>query len=221
MLKFLISVFVLLLAGKSYAEGFDNTEYDLYKETQFANGFALIKDSYGKRLSPQHDEKNYADGIMHASVLFGEMDLLNIKKQVIEKMDDSDIKKDEEGIWRPLYDGVRKSHGHQYDALYGWVYWLIFNPQADYSVIGAPQTDYLVNMAILTAISCADVPYWHNKIFACMTQKLPPEQQTTYQTSWISATDECQAEYATHISKMSADIYQKLKVLPQYQKDNR
>ena len=89
MLKFLISVFVLLLAGKSYAEGFDNTEYDLYKETQFANGFALIKDSYGKRLSPQHDEKNYADGIMHASVLFGEMDLLNIKKQVIEKMDDS------------------------------------------------------------------------------------------------------------------------------------
>lgn len=215
--SFLLVALLSLSACNSHIEGFDNTPYDLYNESQFANGFALIKDNYGKRLDPNHNEQNYADGIMHASVMFGEMDLLDIKKKVIARADNPDLEKDEEGIWRPLYDGVRQSHGHRYDPLYGWVYWLIFNPQADKSKIGS-NNDPLTDISITTAMSRADVSYWHNKIYACMTETIPSGEQVSYQTSWMSATEKCQKEYTDAIEKIAAEIYPKLKDLPQYQK---
>ena len=41
-------------------------------------------------------------------------------------IEDPDNKNDEEGCWRPLYDGVRQSHGHGYNMIDAWVYWFIF-----------------------------------------------------------------------------------------------
>lgn len=214
--KFLFAALCVLAACKPQNVSFESTAYDLYKESQFANGFALIKDDYGKRMEPDYDGHDYAEGIMNSSVMFGEMDLSEIKKQVIARMDEPEAEKDEEGIWRPLYDGVRKSHGHPYNRLTGWVYWLIFNPQADKSKIGASD-DPLIDIAITTAMSRANVPYWHSKILACMSEKIPASEQTTYQVSWVDATHECQKEYVNAIEKIAAEIYPQLKTLPQYQ----
>ena len=83
-------------------------------------------------------------------------------------MDNPDNKNDEEGCWRPLYDGVRQSHGHGYNMIDAWVYWFIFNPQVDYSVIGGPKTDGLTDVAIVTAMSRADAAYWHEKTMSCL-----------------------------------------------------
>lgn len=55
--KILLPILFLLWACNDQIKGFDDTNYDLYKESQFANGFALIKDQYGKRLDPHHNEK--------------------------------------------------------------------------------------------------------------------------------------------------------------------
>ena len=217
--KLSVILTVLLLACKPQIKDFDNTTYDLYLESQFANGFALIKDNYGKRLDPHYNGHNYADGIMNASVMFGEMDLLSIKDKVIArmKMPETDILQNEEGIWRPLYDGVRQSHGHRYDKLSGWVYWIIFNPQVDYERIGADKSDGLTGIAILTAVSRAKVSYWHNQILTCMQKQLTPEQAADLHESWMDAIRICQKEYADKISGMAAEIYPKLKELPQYQ----
>ncbi len=218
MIKYkILAILLLLLSCKPQTKGFDSTAYDLYKESQFANGFALIKDDYGKRMVPHNDQNNYADGITHASVMFGEMDMLNIKKQVIAQMDNPKSASDDEGIWRPLYDGVRQSHGHEYEPLYGWVYWLIFNPQADKSLIGV-ENDPLIDISILTAMSRAKVDYWHNKIFTCMKNKLPQEELAAYKTSWIKVSDECQKEYVEIITQISKEIYLQLKKLPQYKR---
>lgn len=218
--QILLIALITLLSCKPQINGADNTVYDLYQESQFANGFALIKDDYGKRLDPNYDGHNYADGIMNASVMFGEMDLLSIKQQVIDrmKMNEADILQDEEGIWRPLYDGVRQSHGHGYDRLSGWVYWLIFNPQVDYERIGADKSDGLTGIAILTAVSRMKVPYWHNQILTCMQKQLTPEQAEDLNEAWMDATEVCQKEYADLISNMAAEIYPRLKLLTQYQK---
>lgn len=217
--KIFLPVLFLLWACDNQIQGFDSTSYDLYKESQFANGFALIKDQYGKRLDPHHDEKNYADGIMNASIMFGEMDLLKIKKQVIAQMDNPDNENDEEGIWRPLYDGVRQSHGHGYNMIDAWVYWFIFDPQVDYSVIGAPKTDGLTGIAIVTAVSRADVAYWHEKTMTCLKNKMTPQEMQTLHESWPDKTKECMQEYTNIISDMAAQIYPKLKTLPQYKLD--
>ena len=215
--KFLIVCLFFLVACKPQIEGFDNTSYDLYKESQFANGFALIKDNYGKRLDPQDDEKNYIDGIMNASVMFGEMDLLAIKKQVIARMDNPDIEHDEEGIWRPLYDGVRRSHGHAYRLIDAWVYWFIFNPQIDKTQI-EKKGDFLINIAITTAMSRADVAYWHKKTIACLTTKMTRQEMQSLHETWPDKTKECMQDYNTIINDMAVKAYQKLKTLPQYQK---
>lgn len=219
MMKYKTFLFILLLlwACDDRIKGFDSTYYDLYKESQFANGFALIKDQYGKKLDPHHDEKNYADGIMNASVMFGEMDLLEIKKQVISLIDSSDIINNEEGCWRPLYDEVRQSHGHRYDMIDAWVYWFIFNPQVDYSVVGGPKTDGLVDIAIVTAMSRADVAYWHKNIIACLKNKMTPQEMKTLHETWPDKTKECTQEYTNIINDIAAQIYPKLKTLPQYQ----
>lgn len=214
--KIFLPILFLLWACDNQIKGFDSTSYDLYKESQFANGFALIKDQYGKRLDP--NEKNYADGIMNASIMFGEMDLLKIKKQVIAQMDNPD-KNDEEGIWRPLYDGVRQSHGHGYNMIDAWVYWFIFDPQVDYSVIGAPKTDSLTNIAVVTAMSRANVAYWHKKTIACLKSKMTPQEIQTLHESWPDRTKECMQEYTSIINNMAAQIYPKLKTLPQYKLD--
>ena len=209
-----------LLACKPQTQGVDNTEYDLYKESQFANGFALIKDDYGKRLNPKHDELNYVDGIMNASVMFGEMDLLSIKKQVIAKMDasDSEIQKDEEGIWRPLYDGVRHSHGHGYRMLDAVAYWLIFNPQVDRKLWDG-NADYdiaLADIAVVTAVSRMDIPYWHQKITSCTeTELVTPEQQSDLQLL-IENTQKCMKDYDKTIQNIVKKIYPKIKALPEY-----
>ena len=215
--KTLFSVLFLLCACNNQIKGFDNTYYDLYKESQFANGFALIKDQYGKKLDPYHDEKNYADGIMNASVMFGKMDLLKIKRQIIAQMDNLDNKNDEEGIWKPLYDGVRQSHGHGYSMIDAWVYWFIFDPQVNYSVVGESETDGLINIAILTAMSRADVAYWHKRTIACLKNKMTPEEMQNLHETWPDKTKECMKEYTNIISDMAAKIYPKLKTLPQYQ----
>lgn len=216
--KLFLILIIFLLSCKPQPNGVENKAYDLYLESQFANGFALIKDDYGKRLQPNYDGRNYADGIMHASVMFGEMDLLDIKGKVIErmKMRPEDILKDEEGIWRPLYDGVRQSHGHGYDRLAGWVYWIIFNPQVDYERIGADKSDGLTGISILTAVSRMKVPYWHNQILTCMKKQLTPEQAADLHESWMDATMMCQKEYADLINNIAAEIYPKLKELSQY-----
>ena len=211
-----LSILFLLLACDNQIKGFDSTYYDLYKESQFANGFALIKDQYGKRLDPHHNEKNYADGIMNASIMFGEMDLLNIKKQAIARMDNLDNKNDEEGIWKPLYDGVRQSHGHGYNMIDAWVYWFVFDPQVDYSVIGASKTESLVGIAILTAVSRANVKYWHGKTIKCLKSKMTTQEMQTMHESWPNKTKECMQEYTNIINNMAAQIYPKLKTLPQY-----
>lgn len=213
-LFFLIILFALS-ACKPQIKDFDNTAYDLYQESQFANGFALIKDQYGKRLDPNHDEHNYPDGIMNASVMFGEMDLLDIKKQVISRMNIPNIEKDDEGIWRPLYDGVRKSHGHGYKKIEGWVYWLIFNPQVDKAKIG-PANEPLIDIAIVTAMSRANVSYWHKKIMDCMKKQIQPEQLEDLHVSWMPATEVCQKEYVDMVSNIAAGIYPKIQELPQY-----
>ena len=215
--KIFLPILFLLWACDNQIKGFDSTSYDLYKESQFANGFALIKDQYGKRLDLQHNEKNYVDGIMNASVMFGEMDLLKIKKQVIAQMDNLDNKNDGERIWKPLYDGVRQSHGHGYNMIDAWVYWFIFDPQVDYSAIGAPKTDGLINIAILTAVSRTDVVYWHKKTIACLKNKMTPEEMQNLHETWPDKTKECMKEYTNIISDMAAKIYPKLKMLPQYQ----
>lgn len=217
--KIFLPVLFLLWACDNQIKGFDSTSYDLYKESQFANGFALIKDQYGKRLDPHHDEKNYADGIMSASIMFGEMDLLKIKKQVIAQMDNPDNENNEEGLWKPLYDGVRQSHEYGYDMIDAWVYWFIFDPQVDYSVIGAPKTDSLTGIAIVTAVSRADVAYWHEKAMSCLKNKMTPQEMQTLHESWPDKTKECMQEYTNIISDMAAQIYPKLKTLPQYKLD--
>ena len=214
--KIFLSILFLLWACNDQIKGFDSTYYDLYKESQFANGFALIKDQYGKRLDLHHDEKNYADGIMNASVMFGEMDLLKIKKQVISQMDSPDTNNNKEGYWKPLYDGVRQSHGHGYNMIDAWVYWSIFNPQVDYSVIGAPKTDGLTGVAIVTAISRADVTYWHKRIITCLKNKMAPQEMQILHETWSDKTRECMQEYTNIINDMAAQIYPKLKALPQY-----
>ncbi|MBQ8481971.1 MAG: hypothetical protein IJ532_05505 [Alphaproteobacteria bacterium] len=215
--KTLLAVLFLLWACNDQIKGFDSTYYDLYKESQFANGFALIKDQYGKRLNSYYDEKNYADGIMKASVMFGEMDLLKIKKQVISLMDSSDITNNEEGCWKPLYDEVRKSYGHRYNMIDAWVYWFIFNPQVNYSVVGDSKTGALTDIAIVTAISRADVAYWHRKTVACLKNKMTPQEMQTLHKTWSDKTKECMQEYTGTISNIAAQIYTKLKTLPQYQ----
>lgn len=167
-------------------------------------------------MDPYHDEKNYINGIMNASVMFGKMDLLKIKKQVISLMDSSDIN-DEEGCWKPLYDGVRQSHGHGYNMIDAWVYWFIFNPQVDYSVIEEPKTDGLIKMAIVTAMSRADVAYWHKKTIACLKNKMTHQEMQTLHETWPDKTKECMQEYTSIISDIAAQIYTELKALPQYQ----
>ena len=205
----LIALFAILIYRPSNT-GFDNTPYDLYKESQFANGFAVIKDRYGKQLNPNPNEENYIDGIMAASVMFGEMDLLNIKKQVINQMDIPDVDKDKEGIWRPLYDAVRKTRAHEYDFIDAWIYWFIFNPQIE----GASQTDRLTDMAILTAVSRADVKYWHDKTMSCLKTKLTAGEMNELDKKWIGATEECMHEYNKKIGELADKIYPKLKSLP-------
>lgn len=214
--KIFLPILFLLWACNDQIKGFDDTDYDLYKESQFANGFALIKDQYGKRLNSHYNEKNYADGIMNASVMFGEMNLLEIKKQVIAQMDNPDNKNDEEGCWRPLYDGVRQSHGNGYNMIDAWVYWFIFDPQVDYSVIGGPKTDGLTDVAIVTAMSRADAAYWHEKTMSCLKNKMTPQEMQTLHESWPDKIKECMQEYTNIINNMAAKIYLKLKALPQY-----
>lgn len=216
--KFLLLSVFLMFACKPNEIGFSTAKYDLYQELQFANGFALIKDQYGKRLDPYHDEKNYADGIMNASVMFGEMDLLKIKEQVIARMDNPDIEHDEEGIWRPLYDGVRQSHGHGYHLLDAFAYWLIFDPQVDCKSIGSSEDKGLIDMAILTAVSRANVAYWHKKISACARENLSSEQQKQLMPEWFDVLKTCHAEYADQITQMAVQIYPQLKTIPEYQK---
>jgi hypothetical protein len=213
--KILLPILFLLWACNDQIKGFDDTNYDLYKESQFANGFALIKDQYGKILNPYNDEQNYADGIMNASVMFGEMDLLKIKKQVISQMDSSDIN-NEDGCWKPLYDEVRQSHGHRYNMIDAWIYWFIFNPQVDYSVVGGSKTDGLIKMAIVTAMSRADVAYWHKKTIACLNNNMTLQEMQTFHETWPVKTKECMQEYTSTISDIAAQIYTKLKTLPQY-----
>ncbi len=205
----LIALFAILIYRPSNT-GFDNTPYDLYKESQFAYGFTVIKDRYGKQLNPNED--NYIDGIMAASVMFGEMDLLDIKKQVINQMDIPDIEKNKEGVWRPLYDAVRKTRSHEYDFIDAWIYWFIFNPQIE----GAAQTDRVTDLAILTAVSRADVKYWHDKTISCLKIKLTAEKMNELDKKWIRATEECMYEYNNKIGKLANKIYPKLKSLPQY-----
>ena len=218
--KFLIVSLFLLVACKPQVEGFDNTSYDLYKESQFANEFALIKDDYGKSLDSRHDEKNYIDGIMKASVMFGEMDLSAIKKQVIARMDNPDIENDEEGIWRPLYDGIRRSHGHAYHLIDAWVYWFIFNPQIDKTQMET-KGDSLINIAVTTAMSRANVAYWHKKTIACIKTKMTLQEMQTLHETWPDKTKECMRDYINIINDMASEIYQKLKILPQYRKGER
>ena len=66
--KIFLPILFLLWACDNQIKGFDNTSYDLYKESQFANGFALIKDQYGKRLDPHHNE---APHYLYHQALFG------------------------------------------------------------------------------------------------------------------------------------------------------
>lgn len=216
--QILMIALVALLSCKPQTDGVDSTVYDLYQESQFANGFALIKNNYGKRLAAKQNEDNYADGIMHASVMFGEMDLLSIKRQVIVRMNEPKNTQDKEGIWRPLYDGIRNAHGHAYNKIDGWVYWIIFNPPVDYAQINVDKSDDLASIAVLTAVSRMNVPYWHNKISSCMKEQLLPAQSDDFNKSWISATDVCLTEYIDLISNMTAGIYPRLKLMPQYQK---
>ena len=216
---FAISAVILLLACSSKQEGVDYTVYDLYQESQFANGFALIKDNYGKRLDPNHNAENYFEGIIHASVMFGEMDLLEIKKQVIAKMVAQ--KQDEkESVWAPLYDEIKQTHGHVYDMLYGLVYYTVFNPQVEYGQFASVQDDPLAVLASLTATSRMNPQYWHNKIEACVRSALPEDEQKEIQASWFDALKDCQKEYTAIIGKMAAEIYPKLQEMPQYRKNN-
>ena len=194
----------------THDKGFDNTVYDLYKESQFANGFTVIKDQYGKQLNPNPNEENYMDGVMAASVMFGEMDLLDIKKQVINQMDIPDIDKNKEGIWHPLYDVVRKTRAHEYDFIDAWIYWFIFNPQ----IKGVSQTDQLTDIAILTAVSRADVKYWRDKTMSCLKTKLTAKEMSELNKKWIGATEECMHEYNNKIGELAEKIYTKLKLLP-------
>ena len=143
--------------------------------------------------------------------------LLILQGQVLAKMDEIDVEKDEEGFWRPLYDGVRKTRAHEYDSLYGWVYWLIFNPQVNKAKI-TQNVDSMVDMAIVTAMSRADVQYWHKKIFACMQEKLSSVDRKTYNPAWMKASDACQREYVSIVEKIATDIYPKFMLIPQYQK---
>ena len=199
----------------SVSSGFEKGSYDLFKESQFGNGFAMIKDSYGKRLNPKQDEPNYIDGIMAASVMFGEMDLLSIKKQVIDRMDNPEAEKDEEGIWRPLYDAVRKTHGHEYDMIDAWVYWFIFNPQLD-NLTTETSPDHVRDVSILTAVSRADVKYWHQKTMSCLKGKMALEEMQDLNKKWIDATQECLHEYNQEVGKIAAEIYPRLKALSQH-----
>lgn len=215
----LILMSFALWACNSENKGVDIAEYDLYQESQFANGFALIKDNYGKILDPRHDKYEYSAGILNAAVMFGEMDLQNIKKQVIARMNDTSALADEEGVWRPLYDAVRNSHGHEYDMLDAWVYWMIFNPQVDSRKVNNQRPDEITDIAILTAMSRMQVGYWHSKITSCMRKNLPADDIYTADLKWTEVGTKCQHKYVKIVEDMATEIYPKLKIMPQY--DNK
>ena len=212
----LILMSFVLWACNPKNKGIDRADYDLYQESQFANGFALIKDNYGKLLDPKHNEYEYSTGILNAAVMFGEMDLQNIKKQVIARMNNASALADDEGIWRPLYDAVRNSHGHEYVMLDAWVYWMIFNPQVDSRKVNNQRPDLLTDVAILTAMSRVIVPYWHSKIMSCMRKNLSSDEIYTASLKWTEVGAECQRKYVKIVEDMATEIYPKLKSMPQY-----
>ena len=217
------AVLFLMLACKPVRNGFDSTAYDLYKESQFANGFTLIKDNYSKMLNSEHEgeaddeEVSSSEGIMRASLMFGRADLLNIKKQIIAQMDNPEAGDGENGIWAPLFAGVEDVEDGNIEWIDAWVYWFLFAPQIDYSAVGADENRDLSGMAVMTAVSRADLPYWREKVVKCVKSKLSAGELEVIGPVWLDVTKECQADYLDKISKMSAEIYAQLKALPQYQ----
>lgn len=216
------TVLFLMLACRPFKSGFDNTAYDLYKESQYANGFALIKDNFSRMLNPEQEvdeevDANSSEGIMRASLMFGKADLLGIKKQIIANMDNPESDDGEQGVWAPLFGRVEDVPDGSFEWIDAWVYWFMFAPQIDYSAVGADENRNLAGMAVMTAVSRADLNYWHEKVMKCIKQKLSAKDLEVVQPVWLDVTKECQVEYLDKISKMSAEIYSQLKALPQYQ----
>lgn len=154
--------------------GMDSSVYDIEDEIVYAN----ILNSTQQYIESQIDKENKADSLLRMATVYGSIDLLALKQEVINRLNDVSHKNDanrtlyvSEPIFKAVTD-IKPKHTNYMDAL---IFHSIFNPHFQLPT-NEKRTKEMAELGLEIAVTRADVPYWFDKIHKCVGKKIDISQ---------------------------------------------
>lgn len=207
---FYVASVLLLLCQTSFAnDGKDLNEYDVTDESNYATFMYDLKNS----LIEQFGVNDKFEGLLKASYLLGDLDLINIKKEMITNMQKEgysfrnralDVEKSER-IIQPFAKAVEnflstENHMEQTEAFIH-VYMQIGELYGEQWENEYPKA--MLYNAECIAISRFNLKYWSNQILECY-------RKDTSGNNVVNKVEKCAQEYRQLVTKETEKVLQQL-----------
>ncbi|MBO6281878.1 MAG: hypothetical protein J6N49_05045 [Alphaproteobacteria bacterium] len=150
--------------------GMDTSEYDIEDEIIYVKVLTNTRQYIEEQIS----KGNKANGLLRTATVYGNIDLLSIKQEVINRFNDVSHKNDEDRtlyVSEPFFEAVGKLNPQHTDYIDALIFHSIFNPQLQLPA-NENLTKELEVLGLEIAVTRADVPYWFTEIRKCVDKKI-------------------------------------------------
>ncbi|MEE6206804.1 MAG: hypothetical protein VZR95_01970 [Alphaproteobacteria bacterium] len=188
--------------------GLDTSAYNIEDEIIYAN----ILNSTQQYIEQQVSKGNEANGLLRMATIYGNIDLLSLKQEVINRFNDVAHKNDADRtlyISEPIFKAVGNMQPQHTDYIDALIFHSIFNPQIqpEQNVDITPE---IAALGLKIAVTRADIPYWFNEIRQCVDKKIDTSKIATAGDIPENAYDvinSCSGDYTKMIEAETNNIY--------------
>ena len=192
--------------------GMDISVYQIEDEIVYTN----ILNSTQQYIEKHVSKDNNISGSLRMSTIYGNIDLLNLKQEVINRFNNAGYKNDTDRtlyISEPIFKAVGSMQPRHKDYIDALIFHRMFNPQVsqnDNSGV-APE---IAALGLKIAVTRVDVPYWFKVIRKCVDEKIDTSKIISAKDTPESTYDiinACADHYTKIIEAETADIYTNIK----------
>ena len=187
--------------------GMDTSSYTLEDEIVYVNIF----NSAQQYIEDQISKGNNANNLLRMETIYGNIDLLSLKQEVINRFNDVSHKNDANRtlyVSEPIFKAVGNVNPQHTDYIDALIFHGIFNPQ-----IKSPTDDNISKeiaaLGAKIAVTRTDVPYWFKSIRKCVDKKIDTSKITAagdVPENCFDIINKCSADYVTIIENETKAI---------------